>query len=523
MKKLILTSALALLFTGLSALSAQNRQEEYLGLPGDNLNLYAVMNLFQESETLEAFERSLNDPNGMINNLDLNGDNYVDYLMVFDYADGDIHNIVLRVALNQNEFQDVAVFTVQKFRDGSVQVQLIGDEALYGPNYIIEPIYAETPNPGYKGNVVQQNQGVQQKNVTAVRTTYHEVAYWPVVTYIYRPTYVVYRSSWYWGYRPVWWSPWTPHYWHYYYGYHHNWNPHYYAYYRPWHHHRCTRYRTVYYTSIRHYSPTVIVNVDSGRYRNTYNRPDSRRDGEAHFSQRHPRGTQEYTRNRQSQVQDGRQGTRNTDATQSRNNRAIEDRNTSNRNQQQRTTTTTREGVESRNNRNQEGNNNRQAVETRSNRSQNTSGNTNQRTRENTNRVNNNSTPQQNPAPPRATNTETRQENRNVRETSSPTSRNNAIANPGQQQRNNTSAPRTETRNENRSQQEARPQQRTQSAPASAPAQTRPANTSRSSGTAVERSESRGSSSRQQSSSSEGSSSRSRNNTEETGNSRSRR
>ena len=30
----------------------QDYPEEYLGLPGDNLNLYAVMNLFQESKTL---------------------------------------------------------------------------------------------------------------------------------------------------------------------------------------------------------------------------------------------------------------------------------------------------------------------------------------------------------------------------------------------------------------------------------------------------------------------------------------
>ena len=47
--------------------------------------------------------------------------------------------------------QDVAVFTVEKYRDGSVRIQLIGDEALYGRNYIVEPIYAETPNPGYTG------------------------------------------------------------------------------------------------------------------------------------------------------------------------------------------------------------------------------------------------------------------------------------------------------------------------------------------------------------------------------------
>ena len=31
-----------------------------LGLPGDNLDLYAVMDLFQKSKTIEDFEKSLN-------------------------------------------------------------------------------------------------------------------------------------------------------------------------------------------------------------------------------------------------------------------------------------------------------------------------------------------------------------------------------------------------------------------------------------------------------------------------------
>lgn len=85
--------------------------------------------------------------------------------------------------------RDVAVFTVEKLRNGSVEIQLIGDEALYGRNYIIEPIYDETPNPGYIGN--RRN----VTNVTIIRTTPYEVAAWPVVRFIYMPNYVVWRSS----------------------------------------------------------------------------------------------------------------------------------------------------------------------------------------------------------------------------------------------------------------------------------------------------------------------------------------
>jgi hypothetical protein len=278
MKKLLLTSTLALLTTVWSMVGAQDYPSEYLGLPGDNLNLYATMKLFQESETLEIFEKKLNDENSMLNNLDLNGDNYVDYIMVIDYVDGDVHSIVLRASLNSMETQDVAVFTVQRLRDGSVQVQLVGDEALYGRNYIIEPIYAEsgeTPNPGYIGNSGHSG------NIAVVRTTTYQVAAWPVIRYIYLPTYVSWHSSWYWGYYPSYWNPWRPFYWHTYYGYHYNWHNHYYSHYRSWNYNRFNNYNDFYYSSIRTYSTNVRTRINNGNYNNTYSRPDLRKDGEA--------------------------------------------------------------------------------------------------------------------------------------------------------------------------------------------------------------------------------------------------
>ncbi|MBN1180686.1 MAG: hypothetical protein JXB49_00265 [Bacteroidales bacterium] len=275
MKKIILTSILALLIAGTSAMRAQDYPDEYLGLPGDNLNLYAVMNLFQESETLEDFERELNDHNTRINNLDLNGDNMVDYITVTDYVDRNVHTIVLQAVLSRYESQDVAVFTVEQLRNGEVQIQLIGDEALYGRNYIIEPLYAETPNPGYRGNT---------SNVTVVHTTYYDVARWPVVVHIYRPGYVVWHSSWYWGYYPTYWTSWHPYYWHYYYGYHYNYYNHYFTYY-----HHCTTYRSQYYhnhyyTHTRTYSPQVSVRMKEGRYKSTYSHPEERRRGEEQYA-----------------------------------------------------------------------------------------------------------------------------------------------------------------------------------------------------------------------------------------------
>lgn len=310
MKTQILSLIAALLIAGSSALKAQEWPEEYLGLPGDNLNLYAVMNLFQNSETLEGFERSLNDPETIINNLDLNRDNYVDYIMVYNYADGDINHIVLRVALNEKEYQDVAVFVVERLRTGAVQIQLIGDEALYGPNYIVEPVYAETPNPGYTGRTVINQKVKTRRNVTVVTTTYYEVASWPVIVYIYRPSYVVYRSPWRWRYYPVYWHAWTPHYWHYYYGYHYNWYDHYYTHYRPWKHHRCKHYHTSYYTSVRNYSPTVVVNINKGVYKNTYSCPETRKEGEVVYAQRRSTGSNLPPTRGSAIGSEGRQGSR---------------------------------------------------------------------------------------------------------------------------------------------------------------------------------------------------------------------
>jgi hypothetical protein len=265
MKRLIITSILAAIVAVGTVIMAQDYPDEYLGLPGDNFNLYAVMNLFQESETLEGFERSLNDENSRINNLDLNNDNFTDYIKVIDYVDGDVHTIVLQSVLDRNESQDVAVFTVQKFRDGSVQIQLTGDEALYGKNYIIEPLSAETPNPGYTG-----------RPSTAVRTTYVEVSAWPVVRCIFLPDYDLWHSSWYWGY------------WHYYYGYHYNWYPHYYSHFHRWDHHRYDRWNDFYYRDKRVYSRNVTININDGRYKNTYSHPEQRKDGEALYTQVHP-------------------------------------------------------------------------------------------------------------------------------------------------------------------------------------------------------------------------------------------
>lgn len=270
-----------------ASLYAQQKEDK-LDLPGDNLNLYAVLKLFQESATVEGFEQKLNEENSEINNLDLDGDDKADYIKVIDNVDGDVHTIVLQTDVSANEKQDIAVFTVQKDADGKVQVQLIGDQDLYGKDYIIEPNADDnvgaTPNPGYTGNktVMQGQQVVIEKTTTVV------IASWPVVRYIYLPAYSIWHSPWYWNYYPNYWRPWRPVYWHAYWGYHSNWGYWYYGHYRRWPTYRYKRWNDFYYNGRRTHSVVVITRRQNGLYRTTYAKPQTKKDGVALYNKMVP-------------------------------------------------------------------------------------------------------------------------------------------------------------------------------------------------------------------------------------------
>ncbi len=217
MRKIIFT--LVVLLTGLFSFpvfSQIENEAEALGLPGDNLNLYAVLDVFQKSATLEEFERTLNDKNTNINNLDLNNDNAIDYIEVTGNKKGNSFSVVLRVAINSNEYQDVAVIEGYKNNAGKVIVQIVGDEDLYGKDYIVEPSFSETQNPGYEGN----------RKVIVTESNIYYGNDWPIVSYLFSPLFSVYVSPWHWGFYPSYWNPWSPVFFDIYWGfnsrYHHN-------------------------------------------------------------------------------------------------------------------------------------------------------------------------------------------------------------------------------------------------------------------------------------------------------------
>lgn len=289
MKKISLLSLL--LVTCLLGLAQQKNNSDKLGLPGDNFNLYAALKLFQESKTLEDFEHSLNDEKTNINNLDLNGDHKIDYIKVVDNQNGMVHNIALKVAINSRENQDIAVFVVQKKGNDQVEVQLIGDEDMYGKDYIIEPNYentgagAGTPNPAYlPPPTIELN-----KEIIIQTTTPLQVSNWRLVTYIYTPSYIVWHSPWRWGYYPTYWHPWAPNYWHQYYGFHYHWDYYYFGNYRRMNYYRYPSWRTYYYnTGFRSHSVFVQTRFKRGDYFKTYSRPELANKGAALFKRDFP-------------------------------------------------------------------------------------------------------------------------------------------------------------------------------------------------------------------------------------------
>ena len=159
----------------------------------ENLDLKTVATLFGQAKDLEQFEQMLNNPDSAFSNLDLNGDGEVDYLRVIETADNDRHLVVVQAVLAKDIYQDVASIFVDKDEETqSVTVQVIGDEYIYGVNYIIEPVYIHRPL---------------------------------IYDWFWGTSWVCWHSPYYWGYYPHWWRPyycvdpfvyWDHCYWHHY-------------------------------------------------------------------------------------------------------------------------------------------------------------------------------------------------------------------------------------------------------------------------------------------------------------------
>lgn len=212
--------------TSQSSLVASARADETITVTAtstdisENLNLKTVATLFGQAENLEEFEAMINNPDSAFSNLDLNGDGQVDYLRVIETAQDDQHLVVIQAVLAKDIYQDVASIFVQKDPETqSVTVQVIGDEYIYGTNYVIEPVYLYRP---------------------------------VIYDWFWGASWVAWHSPYYWDYWPGWWRPyhcidpylyWDHCYWHHYHhpicSYHMPPRPHHH--YADLHHHHLHR------------------------------------------------------------------------------------------------------------------------------------------------------------------------------------------------------------------------------------------------------------------------------------------
>src|SRR6185295_18803464 len=114
MKKFILVCVAAVMCLLNQPVFSQEDSTELLGLAGDNLDLYAVLTVFQKSKTIEEFEKTLNDEKTKINNLDLNLDKKVDFIKVVTKKKDDSYTFILQVDVTKDETQDVAVILLDR-------------------------------------------------------------------------------------------------------------------------------------------------------------------------------------------------------------------------------------------------------------------------------------------------------------------------------------------------------------------------------------------------------------------------
>lgn len=201
--------------------SAQNEAgQDSTGLPGDNFSLQGALYLFQNSSSPEDFEKQLNTQSNNVNNLDLNGDNDIDYIRVIDKSDKNTHAFILQVPISGSESQDIAVIELEKTGDTTAVLQIVGDEDIYGEEVIVEPGAEDEEMSGNKGGSPMTSYDVVMPAI------FVNVWYWPSVRFVYAPVYRPWVSPWRWRTYPVWWSPWRPLGWHmwrpYYSRYHHS-------------------------------------------------------------------------------------------------------------------------------------------------------------------------------------------------------------------------------------------------------------------------------------------------------------
>ena len=143
----------------------------------EGLDLKAVGELLREAKDAEEFEKLLNSRSTGINNLDLNEDGKVDYIKVTEYGDDKVRGFSLTTEVAPGDVQEIATIEVEKVSDNQAQMQIRGNEQIYGANHYYHSSF-----------------GLMD---------------FLILSYLFRP-HTFYASPWGYGSYPPWYSPYSP-------------------------------------------------------------------------------------------------------------------------------------------------------------------------------------------------------------------------------------------------------------------------------------------------------------------------
>ncbi len=187
---------------------AQADVADSTGVPGDHFSLHGALEMFRLSSSVEDFEQRINREANHVNNLDLNGDGETDYVRVVSKMEGDVHVFILQVPVSESESQDVAVIELEKTAESTANIQIVGDEDIFGEQTIVEP--QETDAKSVPAPVEGMKGGGPLDSEWASAVVVVNVWPWPCVRFVYAPGYRPWVSPWRWRHYPGWWRPWRP-------------------------------------------------------------------------------------------------------------------------------------------------------------------------------------------------------------------------------------------------------------------------------------------------------------------------
>ncbi len=192
---------ISFLLVGLFSTVIFAQPEAELQNTGDNFSLQGSLVLLKKASSVEEFETLINTESNNVNNLDLNNDGKTDYVSVEDIKNENSHVLVLSTSFNDSEKQDIATIYIEKTGNREASLQIIGDNDLYAENTIVEPFETTETITNQKGPNAPK---------ISINQIFVNVWLWPSIQFMYAPSYVLWRSPYYWNNYPRWYRPWNP-------------------------------------------------------------------------------------------------------------------------------------------------------------------------------------------------------------------------------------------------------------------------------------------------------------------------